>query len=277
MKGSPKIINKWNVNPFAEINRIPVYIKENGVDRDINSFAMVNSENRAVLGVVSEGYELIHNQEVNQIFEDAFSDIEIVEIHDHCDIGCRKWKRRFILSPEDFAWEIGNSNDITGLMLEVFNSYTGKASYGYSLMGFRWICSNGMVMGKKPIFSSTFTHMTNALEEIRQGFTRKIEAFVENVEIWQKWNGMKFTLRDMDKYLEEKPYISDKGRSRIMDTYEEVMRIEKHDETRWGAFNTLTYMSTHKISTRKDNASPIFSNSAATLERLSNEFYELAM
>jgi hypothetical protein len=82
----------------------------------------------------------------------------------------------------------------------------------------------------------------------------------------------------MEVFLDSRDYVNnDKMKERILVTYEEVMNREKHDETRFGAFNAITEIMTHQTSTRREDTSNIFGNAYRKYERLAMDMYALPM
>ena len=261
------------MNPFFSTRFEPL-VTVSG--QPVKQLAVINEEKNKVIGIVSPKYKLVTNEEVATVFEEALPyDVESVKDH-FFDYGAI-WKRRIVLDRNAFDFEVV-PGDSTGILIEIFNSYNGKVSYGFSMMGFRWICSNGQIMGKKMLLNMSFTHMQNAIEKIRSTFKLQLDSFHDTMNIWKKWNGEKFTMIDMQKYLDTRSYLTNKGRDRILDTYQTVMNNEGHDETRYGAYNALTYAATHNLknSAKREAAgsSEIFSNSALTLTRITEDFYD---
>lgn len=259
-------------NPFFNVLRSKLFTEVNGEKLDLPRYALLNEENNGLLGVVTDDYEIVPNVQVAEIFDEAFKDRHAAQVIDHLDVNGRGWKRHIVFDKDDLTFEVA-PGDHVGVMLEIYNSYTGRSSYGYNLMGYRWICSNGQIMGRENIFSESFSHLTNALERIRTSFALKLTAFEQNVSIWRSWVDQPFSMRDMERYLDSRAYVTKKGAERTLALYEAIMNKEKHDQTKWGAYNTLTYMSSHEVSTRKEEASPLFSNSYDKYVRLARDFY----
>ncbi|MFW6129749.1 MAG: hypothetical protein ACOC56_01120, partial [Atribacterota bacterium] len=81
---------------------------------------------------------------------------------DHVDSIGKRWRRWIILGGEHtFGIE---KDDNVNLMLNVFNSYTGKAGFGFEVMAYRSYCENGMVFGKQN-FTRSIERLINKFKE----------------------------------------------------------------------------------------------------------------
>lgn len=238
----------------------------------LNHVALVNANTNKVLGVVSPKYNIIENKDVNRVFVEAL-DLGELEMSDHFLQGGIMWKRRYILPREQYDYTI-IPGDTVGVCLEIFNSYDGKSSYGFNVFGYRWICSNGMVSGKQQLFANSFTHMANHLEKIRASFSVKMETLEKNIIIWKRWAETKFTVQMMKVFLESRKYLTKKGQERVLELYETIMQKENHDETMWGAYNTITYIASHMTQARYADTSAIFSNMYRKYNQLAADMYE---
>lgn len=259
---------KNKMDPFFNVIPKPVFVDGKEVPGRV---ALINGNTQKVLGIVTDKYKPVPNVVVNNLFDKALP-FKVQEVQDHMFDGGAVWKRRIILDKDAFHWEI-LPNDAVGVMLEVFNSYNGKSAYGFRFMSYRWMCSNGMVTGKKNIFSMSLSHMSGAVERIQRGFSGALESFGTNVQLWKDWSKTTFTRKQMKVYLESRPYLTEKAASKVNDKYEFVMNKENLDETAWSAFNAITWMGTHELKTSRQDSSPIFSNSAKVYERLGDDFY----
>ena len=267
-------------NPFFEVKKETVHT-ESGIAIP-NKVALVNEELGSVIGFVSPGYDIVENQTVTNLFEEATSDFGLAKVKDHMDSTTKRWRRQFVFDDEKLNSEILPS-DIVGVMLEVYNGYDGRTAYGYNLMGYRWICSNGMVMGRKNLFSESFAHYDGNVDKLRESFAFKFNAFHKNAKVWEKWSKESFDQNAFDEFLgiHTKPinakakshqYLSEKMASGISDSYEPLLIDQRLDATKWGAFNVLTYLMTHETKARK--GSNVFSNRYGTMGRLAGDLYE---
>ena len=246
-----------------------------------NKEALINADTGNVLGLVSPNYEVVTNKEVDDLFQEAINDLSVKNIKDHMDADTKRWKRQIIFDDERLNFEIVKS-DVVGILLEIHNGFTGRTSFGYTLMGYRWMCENGMVMGKKELFSESYAHYVNSPEALRESFNLKFEAFQKTADVWSAWSEMQFKQAEFVKFVEyhTKPtsgkatpdqYVTPKVSESIIGAYEPMMFQHRLGENKWGAFNVLTALATHETQAR--NGSNLFSNRYNTVNRLAADLY----
>jgi hypothetical protein len=265
-------------NPFFEVERTPVFAKYGNKEIQLAKDVLINTETGRPVGMVGKDYKVITNNEVNELFGEAFSKYKVKQTMDFIKKGGETWVRRIVFEDDELTFEVANG-DISHVMLEIYNGFNTTIRYGYNLSLFRSICSNGMVFGKKNLFGLNFTHNSDQLETIRSTFEIGAKSIGEEIiPIWQKWTKIPHTMNDMEVFLDSRDYVNnDKMKERILVTYEEVMNREKHDETRFGAFNAITEIMTHQTSTRREDTSNIFGNAYRKYERLAMDMYALPM
>jgi hypothetical protein len=202
-------------------------------------------------------------------------------IFDHLDANTKRWRREIIISKDYLAHEI-LPNDVVGICIELFNGYDGRTSYGFSLKGFRWYCKNGLIYGKQNLISETFTHMISDIERLRYLFETKIKFFGNIISQWKEWTEISFDFDKFKMFVDSKvkgesnnkgKYLSPKIGELVTSSYPRIMNSQNLNETKWGAFNVLTYISTHETSARK--GSNLFSNRFGTLNKLISDFYDV--
>ena len=254
-------------NPFFNVRKETLRTDSGIV---IDKLALINDETDDIVGLVSPNYELVENHEVDNLFNEAFGNLEIKETHDHMDAATRRWRRRFIFSEDSLVFEV-TPGDTIQMMLEVFNGYDARTSYGYELMGFRSICENGLVMGKQSLFKETFGHFSENFEALRESFEMKFDAFQRNIDIWKEWTELPFPEEQFKTFIEGRKYLGDKVKESVIDAYAPLLNDQKLDDTKYGAFNVLTYLSTHETKARK--GSNLFSARHGHINRAASDLY----
>jgi len=266
-------------NPFFTVRKEKV-LTESGLEVP-NKVALVNEDLGSIVGFVSPGYDVVPNQEISNLFENAISDLQVAKVVDHMDASTKRWKRQIIFDDGRLTSEI-TSSDVVGVLLEVYNGYDARTAYGYSLMGYRWLCSNGMIMGKKELFSESFAHYDGNVDKLRDSFGMKFNAFHRNANTWQEWSRTRFDENDFATFV-DKHTKPENGRARkdqyltpnigkgIKEQYQPLLAQQHLPETKWGAFNVLTWIATHETKAR--NGSNLFSNRYQNVSRLAGDFY----
>lgn len=266
-------------NPFFEVKKEKVHT-ESGLAIP-NKVALVNNDLGSIVGFVSPGYDVVNNEVISDLFAEATNDLKVAKIVDHMDATTKRWKRQVIFDDGRLTSEI-NSNDIVGVLLEIYNGYDGRTAYGYALMGYRWLCSNGMVMGRKELFSESFTHFNGNVDKLRDSFGMKFNAFHQNANTWQEWSRTRFNDEDFATFVDKhtKPengratknqYLTPNIGKGVKENFQPLLAQQQLPETKWGAFNVLTWLATHETKAR--NGSNLFSNRYKNISRLAGDFY----
>jgi len=235
---------------------------------------LINSETNDILGIVSKNYEVVSNEMVSAVWMDALSDMKIASINDHLDATTKRWKRQIIFAEDKLNFQIAGP-ECVGIMLELFNGYDARTSFGYELMGYRWACENGLVTGKKKLLSGNFAHYNDNPRKFRESIDTKWPLFMELAETWKGWTQIPFNFDKFEEFVDSKKYITPRVGKYIKDEYKSSLDTQNLDDSKWGAFNALTYLSTHMTKARK--GSNLFSNRYKTINRLAEDLYETDM
>lgn len=264
-------------NPFYEV-KVEKLMTESGLETNKN--ALVNSETNDIVGLVSPNYDVVTNKTVADLFQEAVKDVGIKDVINHLDGTTKRWKQ-FIVLGDKLKYEVAPGDHVS-ICLNVYNGYDARTAYGYSLMGYRWLCSNGMVMGKKKLFSDSFTHYDGNVNKLRDSFELKFDYFRKNALLWGKWTGEHFDKAKFNMFLdnhtkpvkakaEKHEYITPKISQGIKDSFYPLLKKQHLKENKWGSFNVLTYLATHETKARK--GSNVFSNRYNNINKLAGDFY----
>lgn len=258
-------------NPFFNVRKEDL-VTESGIALD-NKVALINDDTNEILGTVSRGYELVYNQVISDLFDSAFTTYKKSMVKDHLDATGKRWKRQIVFDTDELNFDIDKKGDMVGLMIEIVNGYDGSTSYGFDIVGYRYLCENGVVMGRKNLLSERFYHFNNNSDQLLLSFESKFSNFKDNVEVWKRWTEIPFTKNQFNDFVESREYLSDKMQVTVSGYYDEIMNRFNENETMWGTYNVLTAISTHKTKARK--GSNIFSNRYKTINKLETDFYGL--
>ena len=258
------------MDAFFNVVQEPIF-RRNGEEIP-NKFVLVNENTNNELGIVSKDYEIVHNKQVYDLFSEAMSKYSVAKETHHLDAIGKRWKCDWIFDDDKLNTEVMPADSV-GLAMRFFNAYDGKHSLGFSLFGFRGICSNGQVFGKKELFSKTYHHFINSPQRLHNDFILNMDNFHINVGIWQEWTKIPFTKTQFSAFLEDKKYLGERLRTKLVNNTERVLNLFNMDETMYGIFNVLTYYSSHEVKSNK--GSYVFSNGYNVLTRLAEEFYEI--
>lgn len=241
------------------------------VDRD----ALLNGENGNVLGTVSPSYKVVTNQEVFDLFSEAFAALPIESTNDHMNWKENRWQRDFILNGDDFNIDIGGS--IIKTKVSIFNGYDGKSSVGFVVSAYR---EQGNVTYLSKMFGQTYSHVRRELvDRIREDFQNKLELFQETAAMFREFEQQTFTGEQFEAFIRSRiredgtnGYLSERQAVAIIDSYDVQMRRCGVRRTRFGAYTILSAIATEGRG--RGNSSPIFTAGYKRMEKLVIDFFE---
>uniref|UniRef100_A0A6M3ITB7 DUF932 domain-containing protein n=1 Tax=viral metagenome TaxID=1070528 RepID=A0A6M3ITB7_9ZZZZ len=236
-----------------------------------NRVALVNDDTNDVIGFVSKGYEVVSNEMVADIWDRALSGLKIAKTIDHLDATTKRWKRHVVFADDELNFTV-KGDDTVGVLLQLFNGYDGRTAFGFELMGYRWMCENGIVTGKKRLLSGTFAHYSDNPEKFRQSVETRWPLFRQLADTWKEWTQIPFDFSKFNEFVDSKSYVSPKVKESIKSLYPMILDRQKMEDNKWGAFNVLTYLSTHETKARK--GSNVFSNRYKVINRLAEDMYD---
>jgi len=259
------------MEPFFNVVKEPIF-RQSG--REIpNKFVLINEETNDELGIISKDYEVVYNRQVFNLFSEAMGAYKVTKENHHLDSIGRRWKCDWVFDDDKLNMEIMPA-DVVGLALRFFNGYDGKTSFGYELYGFRALCSNGQVFGKKSLFSKTYQHFINSPQRLHTDFISHMTNFQINVGIWQDWAKIPFTKNQFKVFLEDKKYLGKRLSANLLQDSSKILNMFNMDESMWAYYNVITYFSSHETKGSK-GASPIFGHGYHVLTKLAEDFYNI--
>ncbi|MDD2389292.1 MAG: DUF932 domain-containing protein [Desulfobacterales bacterium] len=101
------------------------------------------------VGVVSKGYALVPHLAVLDVAEKALDEAKIAPEEVKAELNITEYGERMALSlylPEKFSFDPGDNHPLS-MRLECFNSVDGSTRFRALMGWFRFVCSNGMVIG----------------------------------------------------------------------------------------------------------------------------------
>jgi len=281
------------VDPFFEVGRFPLVAKlprsEDGTfgpQVDAGYDLLVNMDTKAPVGLISPGYNLVTNQELIDVFNEASAGVPKFAITDHMNSNGSAWIRQMVFDAANMTYNIGGSNDEVRVMLEISNSYNGQSSLELRMKMWRQVCSNGL-MGWGRLQTLRFKHLvSNLIDRIKDLFQLNIEHAELTARVWNEWADTPYPQIKFNDFIDmhrvsatdesSKAFpnlLSDRQATFIKDRYEPIMNEFGDEETKWGAYNVLTAISTHDIKTRKADTSHLFTAAYARMEKLTGSFY----
>ena len=137
------------MNPYQEIRKVP--LDYSGIKSSAYAVQRYDEDKGwKEAGVVGQNYMLLPNQEVKDIAEDLLSSSAVNFELDKLNLGIQFW-----------------------------NSYDGSRSFGFSLMLYRLICTNGM-MSKQYLQNYRFRHNPGS-----EDWNKQLESMVHMINFTQ--------------------------------------------------------------------------------------------
>ena len=163
------------LNPYAEIKKVP--LQGDGVYSSAYSVQMEEESKDGVnrfkeLGVVGANYMLLPNKEVKEAADTVAFEVNVNFEVDKEFFDGKKYI--YSLKSNDSLGKV-RVNDDVALGMQFWNSYDGSRSFGFSMMLYRLICTNGMMSGTyfRPY---RFRHSPNSSE-----WQENLEQVINNV------------------------------------------------------------------------------------------------
>lgn len=180
----------------AEINE---NLKKNGKDR-----LVIKHRDGVAQAVVSDRYaEIPYEQAVNVLHDLRVRPIRVVTNDALLRVQAVYDKGEFdIITPDD--------GEPVSMGVQMVTSDTGAASLQFDVYTYRWICSNGMIMGKNSLYKFRKIHVTDrgrTSAEVNKEVRRVLQLAKQDIE--QRTNSLirkKINRQAVVKFLAEQPF-----------------------------------------------------------------------
>lgn len=218
-------------------------------DADYNDItgrrAVVRQDSGAMLGIVSDKYELLKHGDVINAFRNALKDVEFKETIAVMNGGATLFAT-YSLPAHTVEVKKG---DLVSLQFVVKNSYNGANALQMMLGAYRLVCTNGMTIGKQ-FFSYSQKHIGSAsgiqIGVIQQKVALLTEQFGKTLPLLQEMSNHALTASSEELFTKElipfPKYLLESAK----ESYD-----KDGDNTRWGLYNGLTNAITHSM--KKEN------------------------
>lgn len=231
------------------VEMVPVYtyasspraVGEPAYAEVIGRKAVQRTDNRAVLGIVSDKYKILPHAQVVENFREAMG-AKCIE-HVRVTKGGARLFLSYTFPGEKIEVAQG---DFINLKLVAVNSYDGSRMLQVTFGGERLVCSNGMI---------GFAKLVNIEERHVGNVGIKVETLAEQIAVFkEQFQDMLPALKAMQKHHLDPVGVHDRlfdNEKVKLPTYLlDAARTEfdrAGEMTRWGAYNAMTYAITHKM------------------------------
>ena len=217
--------------------------------------AIVREDTGKVLGVHSAKYKLVRNEDVFPHISDALDrtdiDLRDMTVFDQVDFSGARTIRTYNFPHHSI--DIGGGDKVC-LQVKATNSYDGSNAFGFLFGGYRFICSNGMVVGTS-LARAKRKHTTNInVEEMINKLNIAANSYFENEPMWKKWASTHITDEQALAVLLELAGGNEDGR-----LYKQLIPMWWKERsalgaTAWALYQVVTAWSTHTTSRTRENA-----------------------
>jgi len=226
----------------------PIYL---GSKKEIsNRKAVVRTDTEAVLGVVSNEYELVRHATVIDAFREAGKKYDIQEKVSLAQNGAYLFYQMTFPKVEAEV----TKGDIVRMQMVARNSYNSMSSLQIVFGALRLVCTNGMVLGTK-FMQFFYRHIGEVgglnsevtLSLYRETYKKYIKLFGEKMPLITTMAKKELPAGDglfdkekvmLPKYLLDEAKVSFEG---------------SKDHTVWGYYNSLTFAISHKMKKESPN------------------------
>ena len=156
------------------------------------------------VGVVSNNYSLVNHLVIAKICRDGLERAKITVDDLRYEVGLSElgeWMNLRIYLPHVYAFREADGKELL-LRLECFNSVDGTTRLVILFGWFRFVCSNGLVIGETKIDIKERHGQTLDLKEISQRLWPAFQAVEADRKRMEDWNSEKIAVSDFAKWAD---------------------------------------------------------------------------
>ena len=239
------------MNPYLPIRKVP--LDYNGISSSAYAVQMQHPTDTLPewkeAGVVGSSYMLLPNEEVKNAAHQVAEECKIDFVHDKTFFNGRNFV--YSMKSNHVAGEVKAGDDVA-LGMQFWNSYDGSKAFGFAMMLYRLVCTNGM-MSKDHFNTYRFKHEPKSenwgdnLEQVVTNInnlasgTFQLEDFIKNLRVLSNTEVTMDVLGDIrHNHLQEIP-VGIWGLILDRFTY-----TSTEDHTGWDLLNASTDLLWHK-------------------------------
>ena len=262
----------------------PVQLVEAGVKLneqfvlDPNRQAIVRTDTNQILGVHTKDYRFVSNKEIYTAFDQAlhYSQLDLTGMitNDRLSHDGARAFRRYTFPAHEYEISTG---DTVQLKLDVVNSYDGALAFDAVVGAWRFLCSNGLIIGEK--WAQTHSRHTSGFnaELAVKKISSALDTYCQNAKEWQTWTGQKITDEQAQAAINKMPGINPKLHQQLWQYWEREKK--QLGSTKWALFNALTFWSSHadiRKSFKRNAASIVFQRESKVRSVINSKAFKLA-
>ena len=243
------------MNPYLPIRKVP--LDYNGISSSAYSVQMQHTDEEKIgghewkeTGVVGHSYMLLPNEEVKKAANQVAEECNLNFTFDKTFFNGRSYA--YSMKSDHVCGEVAQNDDVA-LGMQFWNSYDGSKAFGFAMMLYRLICTNGM-MSKDYFNTYRFKHEPSSSdwhENLEQVITninnlsngsQQLDDFIKNL---RSLNNLHVTTEELGRirhdHLKDIPV---QLWGNIVDNYTNPNNHTPHNG--WTLLNTATDLLWHK-------------------------------
>ncbi len=228
-----------------KVEQVPFHLPSGEATRFL---ANVRTDNKEVLGIVTDRYEVLQNEDFFNPVEDLFK-TEGFGNYTRKTVCTHGGARvRAIYDFKDHGIKVGGEDLM--LRLKVQNSFDGSLRASFQVGMVRLVCTNGLAV---PVAAVGMTRKhTKALDTslVRDAFGRSVNAFKEAAPSFERLQHSAVTQAEGNSILlgfEKSKVMSERMRERIQGVWESPRYHEDRNRNLWNLYNAVTQHLTHEV------------------------------
>ena len=162
------------MNPYLPIRKVP--LDYNGIESSAYSVQMQHTADTMPIwketGVVGHNYLLVDNDSVRKAANQVAEECNLSFTHDKTFFNGRSYAYSMI--SDHVAGEVAQGDDVA-LGMQFWNSYDGSKAFGFAMMLYRLVCTNGMI-SKDHFNTYRFKH-----QPANENWEESLEQVVTNI------------------------------------------------------------------------------------------------
>ena len=167
------------MNPYLPIRKVP--LDYHGIDSSAYAVQMRHEPDEGTpitamawkeVGVVGHNYLLVDNDSVGKAANQVAEECNFTFTHDKTFFNGRSYA--YSMTSDHVAGEVAQNDDVA-LGMQFWNSYDGSKAFGFAMMLYRLICTNGMI-SKDHFNTYRFKHQPS-----NENWEESLEQVVNNI------------------------------------------------------------------------------------------------
>jgi len=220
----------------------PIRFDDYGEFRTIpNRYAVVRTDKRVPLTVVSNRYRLIQHPEILRVVERALEPLDLGPVPRGIYVDRGGARMRAVYKFPSLATAVLGNDEVCPC-LKIQNTYDGQSRISVHIGAFRFVCTN-LAVGGGGVFAGGFMSVHAGeirIEEIEKQLVTYLTGFDAIVALYRTWTEKRIVPDELEQILAEFP-------KRAAVAIRERAGSGGGEKTVYAAYNAATWFATHEM------------------------------